>query len=99
MMLRSFRTSYWRVRFRVLYVLQFADHGILNKLLEEHESLLNDQTVVAIRDYVFSKQVTQYLRQVVETALDDNIRRKALQVLSKISVLWHDKSAGVVLPL
>lgn len=92
-LLLNFRQHYWRVRFRTLYALQHVDPEILKNLLKEHECFLNEQTMIAIREHVYSKTVTRYFRHVAETSIDPNIRKKVLLVLSEISAPWKDASA------
>lgn len=83
-MVKSLRLKYWRVRFRVLYSLQYSNKYILKRKLAINENLLSKRTNYVIENYVFRNNVVEYLKNVSKDSTHI-IRNKANEVLTEIS--------------
>ncbi len=91
--------NYWRTRFRILYSLQFFDYDdIKNELNKIENKNLSDKIKEVIKNYVYSKQVVQFLHNVANSA-PDYIASRAKAVLTEIASRWKDDLIDGIIPL
>lgn len=90
-LLETFRTNHWRVRFRALYALGKMNRHQVRKVLSELSGL-SLETVFAVQDATDGNALSFIKKAAV--CGDENIERKAKQVLSEIAEVWKDMRTG-----